>query len=182
MQIKDIMTPRIETADADATLAEASAKMKSIGRDILPVFRDGQCIGVVSEKSVMAKAETVGLGASGTKVTEALCASVITLPEDTDAEAALRKIDEQPQHDQLQYVLVVDEENRPAGMVDVEALRRRVHGKEPDAGEFAVEAVESISSIADYQDDAVEYMSDESFPASDPPPPPSRMSRDPQDE
>jgi hypothetical protein len=39
----------------------------------------------------------------------------------------------------------------------------------------AVEAVESIDSLVSFDDDRVDYMSDESFPASDPPPPPTRL-------
>lgn len=181
MQIKEVMTPRVESVRTDETLADALTRMKTIDRDILPVFENDRCVGVVSERSVTEKARSLGLAASSTRVTEAMSRSVITLPEGVEVEAALTTINKQPEHDRLRYVLIVDDERRPAGMVSVAALQRHVRGEEPDAGEFAVEAVESISSIADYQEDAVEYMSDESFPASDPPPPPSRMSRDPQD-
>jgi hypothetical protein len=62
------------------------------------------------------------------------------------------------------------------GMVSVDALHD--HDREADEGTFAVDDVASIDQIIDFEEDPVEYMSDASFPASDPVPPPSTLGPD----
>jgi hypothetical protein len=72
----------------------------------------------------------------------------------------------------------VDADGSLVGTVARDALKK---GEEEDSvteGTAAVFGVESISSISDIADDPVEYMNDESFPASDPPPPPGAFGPD----
>ena len=169
------MTPLVESAHPDDTLRDAAEKMKALDLDPLPVTEGKRIVGCVTHDEVNQAAAQEGLGAGSMPVRDIMTSDVTCLRSDIDVREALDQIGHDPEARTFSRLPVVDEQGELVGSVAVESLRRRLQQEEPDAGVAAVFGVESVSSLADFDSDRVDYMSDESFPASDPLPPPSTL-------
>jgi predicted transcriptional regulator len=175
MNVENVMTPLVESAHPDDTLRDAAEKMKALDLDPLPVTQDGRVVGCVTNDEVNAQARKEGLSAGSTQVREIMTSDVHCVRSDVHIREALEQIGHDPDARAFSRLPVVDGAGKLVGSVAIESLRRRLQQEEPDAGVAAVHGVESISSLVDYDSDRVDYMSDESFPASDPLPPPSTL-------
>ena len=176
MHVRDVMIPLVESVRPDDILRDAAEKMKALDLDPLPVTEDGRLIGLLDHGAVEARAARDGLAAGTTRVREVMSPDTPCIGEDMDLATALQELGNSPEARQFARIPVVDASGALVGSITVEALRKRHQAEEaPDAGEAAVFGVESISSMREFDDDRVDYMSDESFPASDPIPPPSTL-------
>lgn len=176
MNVRELMTPLVESVRPDDTLRDASEKMNALDLDPLPVTEGGRLAGIVGHAALMQRAAEEGLGAGSTKVREIMSTDPVCIREDMDLHSALEQLGKETEARRYSRIPVVDANGELVGSVTVETLRNRAQADEaPSAGEAAVFGVESISSIRQFDDDRVDYMSDESFPASDPIPPPSTL-------
>lgn len=173
MQVQDVMIPSAGCVDVDTTLREAAEKMKSLNLDPIPVCDEGRVIGVLNGDDLRAAAEQGLLATASKPVREAMKPGVICCRDEDDIESALAQLENQPGARAGARVPVVNRERHLVGIVSLEDLRKREALVAEDVN--AVENVESVSSLVHFDDDPVDYMSDESFPASDPVPPPSSL-------
>jgi predicted transcriptional regulator len=169
------MTPLVESAHPDDTLRDAAEKMKALDLDPLPVTEDGRVVGCITDEEVNRQARQEGLGAGSTPVRDIMSSDVACIRSDADIREALKQIGHDPEARTFSRLPVVDASGRLVGSVAISSLRQRLQQEEPDAGVAAVYGLEAVSSLVDYDSDKVDYMSDESFPASDPLPPPSTL-------
>lgn len=70
MKIKDVMTHRPETIDANASVTEAAAKMRELDVGSLPVCDGERLQGLLTDRDIAIRLVAAGLDASTTKVSE----------------------------------------------------------------------------------------------------------------
>ena len=181
MKVSEVMTPFAESVRPDDLLRDAFEKMNALDLDPMPVTEDGRLIGSLSSAEVTARAAESGLSTGTVPVREVMSGVSTRIHVDDDVDDALRTMQGADVSGGIARLPVVDSGGTLVGTVAREALRRGHEEEQVTAGTAAVFDVESISSVADFSADAVEYMDDESFPASDPPPPPGAFGPDERD-
>lgn len=175
MKLEEVMTPLVESAHPDDTLRDAAEKMNALDLNPLPVTEGKTIIGCITHDDVNRIAAEQGLSAGSIRVGDIMSPDVTCLRSDLEIDDALRDLGDEPGARTYSRIPVINTHRELVGSVTVDSLRKRLEQEAPDEGVAAVFGVESISSLANFDDDRVDYMSDESFPASDPIPPPSTL-------
>jgi CBS domain-containing protein len=171
MQVKDVMVRKVETVHPDDTLLDAATKMRTYQVDLLPVYENDQLVGTLSDRDITELAARVGLSAGRSRVRDAMTRDIVTCSEHQDLEEVARSVDQRTDGEAPEGVLVLDENKRPVGFVPTAALRLDYESTQP--GGIGAGPIEDVIP---FHEDQVDFMSDESFPASDPLPPPSAVS------
>jgi CBS domain-containing protein len=176
MNVRELMTPLVESVGPDDTLRDASEKMNAFDLDPLPVTESGRLVGVLTHAALTQRAAQDGLAAGSTKVRDVMSNHTVCVQQDMDVSGALDQLGNDAETRRFSRIPVIDARGELVGSVTVETLRQRLQADEaPNEGEAAVFGVESVSSVRDFNEDRVAFMSDESFPASDPMPPPTAL-------
>jgi CBS domain-containing protein len=171
MLVKDVMVPVVGTAQPDDLIRDAQEKIRALALDPLPVCEDSVLTGVLWERDVLAEAQLSGLTTGTKQVREVMSPVVVAVGANMTVDDALDELQADPEAAGMGRVPVVNGDGHVVGMGDRAALRRR-HADEDD-GVTAVDPVTAIDEIRKFDQDPVTYMSDASFPASDPPAPQS---------
>lgn len=167
MQVREVMGPVVGSARADDLLRDASAIMRSLGIDPLPVTDGGRVIGMLSRDQIMKLLQRDGISAGLSRVEDAMSKNVVCCFEDQDLGEAVKAIEAHPTVAAADRVPVIDRAGHFVGIASLRSLRRHENGAED--GTSASQAVSSADELVTFDDDNVDYMSDASFPASDPP-------------
>jgi predicted transcriptional regulator len=170
VQVKELMIREIESVSPDDSLLDAAEKMKSLDLEPLPVCQDGKLVGMLTEEGVRESAARLGLSAGSHTVREAMTTNIASCREDEDAKQAAQSQQNNPATRNCSGMLVLDQQGNLVGIVAVRALATGDDERPSVTG--AVGASEPKASFAT---DPVDHMSEESFPASDSPPPPSNL-------
>jgi CBS domain-containing protein len=181
MKVSEVMTPFAESVHPDDPLRHAFERMKALDLDPMPVTESDRLVGILTSAEVMDRAAESGLSTATVPVREVMSGLTTCIRSDDDVDDALRTMESGNASKGFAKLPVVDADGTLVGTVAREALRRGHEEEQVTSGTAAVFDVESISSIADIVDDPVEFMDDESFPASDPLPPPGAFGPDEQD-
>jgi CBS domain-containing protein len=176
MQVKDVMMSVVGHVDADTSLRDATAMMKSLRLDPIPVMSEGKVVGMVSERDILAVISHDGVGGGMRPVRNVMTPDVMCCRPEQSVKEAAEAVSGSPQAEKIERLPVVDDEQRLVGLVLTSSLRDA--SSEEDNTTKAIHAFASIDGAVDFRTDPVEYMSDESFPASDPVPPPSTLGPD----
>jgi CBS domain-containing protein len=169
MQVKEIMVLGAMSVQADERLRQAAEKMRAAGIELLAVTQDDRLVGTVTQSRLGATAESLGLSAGSAPVSKAMTPEIAYCLEDEAVEEAVKELD---RHPDLPGLLVMDRQKHLVGVVSApvlrgEALERQVRRPAEGAEPFAGIATDSVN-----------HMSEESFPASDPPPAPTSITRE----
>jgi CBS domain-containing protein len=121
MQVRDFMTPNVETLRPDDTLLEAALKMRDLEIRLLPVSSGDHIVGVVTESDMVERAIVRGPDAPSTPVSEVMTAEVVCCFEEDDAEEAARLMQER----RVRRLIVFDRKLRLSGVVSLGDLARR---------------------------------------------------------
>jgi CBS domain-containing protein len=133
-KIREVMTPAPETIQADRTAAEAARKMKEADAGMIPVMRNGNLLGTVTDRDIALRVVAEGKDPQATPVEEIASTDVVTVGPDDDLDAALEMM---AKH-QVRRLPVV-EDGRLIGIIAQADVARE--GNEKDVGH----AVEEIS-------------------------------------
>jgi CBS domain-containing protein len=167
MQVREVMGPVVGSANVDDLLRDASEKMQSLGIDPLPVTDRGHVVGVLSRDIIMKRLGQDGLSAGMSRVRDAMSTEVACCCADQDVSEAVAALEASTIAAAADRVPVIDRQGQFVGIASLRSLRR--HGSEADDGTTAAQDVSSVDQLVTYDQDKVDYMSDSSFPASDPP-------------
>ena len=115
MQLKDIMTREVETIPPDASLQEASQKMRSFDIGFLPVCEKSRCIGVITDRDIIIRAIADGRNPQATPVRAVMTTQVIHCSEDEEVRTAAKTMEE----NQVRRILVLDENEHPIGVCSI---------------------------------------------------------------
>jgi CBS domain-containing protein len=134
MQLKEIMSPRVQTIDVDATVREAAQMMARSNVGFLPVLKENIAVGVVTDRDITVRAVAGQHDPQTTRVAEIMTVGVPkpehvgsvtqgidSLPEDADAAEALELM----QQDHVHRILVHNGDYELAGVVSLTDLEKR---------------------------------------------------------
>jgi CBS domain-containing protein len=121
MQLRDLMTRRVEEIPAEATLVQAAAKMKSLDVGALPVCQNDRLVGVITDRDITVRAVAEGRDPTRTAVADAMSRDLVYCYEDDTVESAARLMEEK----QIRRLPVFDRNNRAIGMVSLGDLAVR---------------------------------------------------------
>jgi CBS domain-containing protein len=172
MKVSEVMTPFAQSVHPDDPLRDAFEKMKALDLDPMPVTEGERLVGILSAAEVASRAAESGLSTATVPVRAVMSPLATCIQPDDNVDKVLEELAKDVPAGSFSRLPVVDTGGNLVGTVARDALRHGYEEESAGEGTAAVFDVESVSSIADFSDDRVEYMSDESFPASDPPPPP----------
>ena len=134
-QVKDVMTREVELVDPDAPIRVAARHMRDGDFGMMPVGKDHQLIGVISDRDIAVRAVAEGKGPD-TRVRDVMSEGVCWVYEDLSVDDAAKIMSEQ----QVRRLPVVDRRKRLVGIVAL--------------GDFAVDrsdivpAAEALSEIS----------------------------------
>ena len=93
-KVREAMTPRVQAATPEQTVAEAAAMMKENDVGSLPVVADGMLVGLITDRDIVVRAVAVRADPATLKVTEISSGQVLTAEPDQDLDDALRLMGE----------------------------------------------------------------------------------------
>lgn len=172
MQVRDVMTHTVPNLTPETSLGEAAASLKALGLALLPVIEQERVAGLVTSQSVEQAAERAGLGAAVSPLRPAI-QPARTCRADASTEEAARTL----QQSGGPGLIVLDQQGRVLGVVTANELEGKTSVR-PGAEAGAAVAAQEVP-FASFSGDPVDHMSEESFPASDPPPPPTATGNGP---
>lgn len=170
MQVKDLMIREFESVSPDDSLRDAVEKMKALDLDPLPVCQNGKLVGMLTAAGIQDAARRLGLSAGSAEAREAMSKDIASCYEDEPIEQAHREQEGNPAARACGGMLVLD---RQGALVGIVASRALATGE--DERPSVTGAVAASEPKVSFRTDPVDHMSEESFPASDPPPPPSEI-------
>ena len=135
MQVREIMTDKVEYIHSNTTLKDAAARMKQVDSGFLPIgdSPDGKLKGVITDRDIAIRAVGDGLDPNTATVDDVKTDKVLYCFADDDVETAARSM-----HDQQIYRLIVldDKNNKQlAGVVSLGDIVR--NGQQDLAGSVA---------------------------------------------
>lgn len=86
MLVKDVMTAHVRGIAAEQSVREAAEVMEQLRIGSVPVFRDGQPIGIVTDRDIVVRAVATGCDCSQKPVVEVMSSNLVTTHEDTPIE------------------------------------------------------------------------------------------------
>ena len=115
MKVRDIMSSPVEMIAPDAMITEAADKMKSYDVGVLPVEKDGDIVGVITDRDIVVRAIADELDPHKTPVSKAMTFDAMCCSEDTEMEEAARIMKEKKIH----RLLVLDESDTVSGILSI---------------------------------------------------------------
>lgn len=123
MKIYELMTPKIESISPDATTKEAARKMHDMHVGALPVIRDGQLLGIITDRDICCRVVATGRDAVMTRVSDVMVKEVTVCFDDQDVDEAARLMAEH----RIRRLAVLKRDNSMAGFLSVDDLARGSH-------------------------------------------------------
>ncbi|MGA0609291.1 CBS domain-containing protein [Caldimonas sp. KR1-144] len=135
--VSQVMSREVQTVAPDDTVQFAAQRMRACGIGSLPVCREGQLVGTLTDRDIAVRVVAPGRLASNTRVEEVMSDHVVYCGEDEDVEAVLQIMGE----DQIRRLPVV-RDGRLVGIVALADLAR-------SRDQPLAQAVREISSPVD---------------------------------
>ena len=115
MQLKDIMTPRVEVISPEATLQEAAQKMSQLDVGPLPVCDGEQLVGMLTDRDITVRAVAEGCDPTTTTVREAMTPELVYCFEDQAVQEAARLMEQY----QIRRLPILNRHKRLVGIVSL---------------------------------------------------------------
>lgn len=126
MQVKDILTPDVETVSPDTRIQEVAMKMKELDIGAVPVCSGRRLLGMITDRDIAVRAIAEGRDPRETPVSEAMTGQVIFCYQDQDVQDA-RQLMEQYQ---IRRLPVVDDQDQLVGIVSLGDIATRTEDEE----------------------------------------------------
>jgi CBS domain-containing protein len=126
MQIREIMTPRVEVIHPDATIEEAAEKMKRLDVGPLPVCDGERLVGMLTDRDITVRATSEGRDPRTTRVRDIMTEQVFYCFDDQD----VREAAEIMQRAQIRRLPVVNRDKRLVGIVALGDLAVQIGDEE----------------------------------------------------
>jgi CBS domain-containing protein len=122
MQLKQVMTTRVEDIAPQANLQQAAEKMKSLDVGALPVCDQDKLLGMITDRDIAVRAVAEGRDPKATRVSDAMSPGAIWCYDDDDVREAARIMEEK----QIRRLLVLDRNKRAVGIVSLGDIATRL--------------------------------------------------------
>lgn len=115
MQLKDVMTSRVEVVHPEASLWEAAQKMAALDVGPLPVCAGDQLVGMLTDRDITVRATAAGRDPKTTRVHEVMTPDVLYAFEDQDVSEATWLMTEH----QIRRLVVLNRDKQLVGIVSL---------------------------------------------------------------
>jgi CBS domain-containing protein len=122
MKVKDIMSSPVEEIRSDATISQAARMMQMSDIGVLPIMKDGDVVGVLTDRDIAIRVVAEGLDPQETSVSEVMSSEIICCSEDSSMEDAATLMEE----NQVHRLLVLSGANRVSGIISIADIVRRI--------------------------------------------------------
>ena len=123
MLVREVMSTHLETIAPATTVQECAKKMGKLGVGVLPVWQDGEPVGVVTDRDICCRVVGAGKDPGTTPVRAIMTAVMTSCPEDQDCKDAARLMKEKG----VRRLTVVDRKQAMVGVLSVDDLARCSH-------------------------------------------------------
>ena len=123
MLIKEAMSSKVETISPKSSVQECARLMRQLDVGVLPVWQDGQLLGMVTDRDVCCRAVGDGRNPAAVEVREIMSRDVTSCFEDEDCIEAARVMKEK----HLRRLPVMNRERALVGVVSIDDLARYSH-------------------------------------------------------
>ncbi len=122
--VNEIMSTDVQVIAPEATLRQAAELMKELDVGALPVCRDKQLLGMVTDRDITIRGVAAGLDPEGASVADVMTAGLQFCTEDQDTEEVMRTMGDA----QVRRLPVVDLDKKLVGIVSISDLALRQTG------------------------------------------------------
>lgn len=123
MQVKEIMTSKMESTSPDLSIQGAARRMRDLQIGSLPVWENGKLIGIVTDRDICCRAIADDLDPSKTTVREIMTHEVAFCFGDDDIANAAHLMEGK----HLRRLAVLNHDKTMAGFLSVDDLARYSH-------------------------------------------------------
>lgn len=123
MLVREVMSTHLETIAPATTIQECAKKMNKLGVGVLPVWQDGEPVGVVTDRDICCRVVGAGKDPATTPVRAVMTAVMTSCSEDQDCKDAARLMKEKG----VRRLTVVDRKQAMVGVLSVDDLARCSH-------------------------------------------------------
>lgn len=135
MLAKEVMSTRIEGVSPTTSVQECARKMDRSGVGVLPVWEDGQTIGVVTDRDICCRVVGAGKDPAKTLAQEIMTTTVTSCSEDQDCAHAASLMKDQ----RVRLLAVRGKSQAMVGLLSVDDLARCSH-------DMAGEVLDAVAS------------------------------------
>lgn len=139
MQVKEIMTANAETINYNTNLIEAAQKMKTLEVGALPVWKEDELVGMITDRDIAVRGVAEMRSPSETSVEQIMTPEVFYCLEDDDIKEAAVIMEDKSIH----RLLVLNSEYEPTGFVSLSDFAVKSHDEH-----LTWEVLEKISEPA----------------------------------
>ncbi len=115
MRVKEVMTSPVEMVSPDAMITEAAEKMKCFNVGVLPVVKEDDVVGMITDRDIVLTVIAEKLDPQTTNVAQAMSCEAFYCYEDDDIEAAAIVME----HKQIRRLLVMGSDNTLRGILSI---------------------------------------------------------------
>jgi CBS domain-containing protein len=124
MLVKDAMSTHVESVAPTTTVQECARKMRQTDIGVLPVWENGQMVGMVTDRDICCRAVGDDRDPAKTTAREIMTREIASCFEDEDCDDAARLM--KTKH--LRRLAVMNHDQRIVGLLSVDDLARYSHG------------------------------------------------------
>ena len=135
MLVKEVMSTHLETVAPTTTIKDCASKMDHLGVGALPVWENGQPIGVVTDRDICCRVVGAGKDPAKTPARAVMTSVVTSCFEDQDCEEAARLMKDKG----VRRLTVLNRTQAMVGVLSVDDLARCSHN-------LAGEVLEAVAS------------------------------------
>ena len=115
MELREVMTDHVECISPEATIQEASSRMKSCDVGDLLVCDNDKLVGVITDRDIIVRAIAAGTSPTQVHVGDIMTSGVVYCYEDDDVEGAARIMQEK----QIRRLAILNRKKRLVGIVSL---------------------------------------------------------------
>lgn len=122
MKVKDIMSHPVEEIRSDETIYQAARLMHMADVGLLPIWEDGDIVGVLTDRDIAVRVVAAGLNPQETRVAAAMSADVVCCSEDSSIQDAAVIMGE----NKVRRLLVLSRVNEVSGILSIADIAMKV--------------------------------------------------------
>lgn len=136
MRVSDLMSKHVEAITPDNSIRQATRKMRDLNIGSLPVVKDGQLVGMVTDRDISCFAVAMGRDPTTTSIEKIMSTDIATCYDDDDISDAAQLMEQR----HIRRLAVLNHDNKVTGLFSVDDLARGSH----ELAGAVLEAAETI--------------------------------------
>ncbi len=115
MKAVDLMTSTLDYIHTDDSIKKAASEMERYNIGALPVKRDGQTAGIITDRDIVVRSSAKGFDPETTKVEKVFSNQIISCKAEDDVETVMDLMEK----NQIRRVLVQNQEGKVTGIISL---------------------------------------------------------------